>query len=518
MLSIAEDDQWRTAATDPRLTGDLAVLAALSAFLFALHAAFGGGFGYHHDELYFVACGERFALGYVDQPPLVPWLAALSRWLFGESLRGLRFFPAVAGAAGLFLTGLLARRLGAGRFGQIVASLGYLIAPVFLRSQNLLAIPAFEPLFWAGCSYLVVRIIQEDRPRLWLAVGALAGAGLMNKHTMLFYGAGLVAGLLLTPHRRQLRTFWPWLGGAAALVIFLPNLVWQAQNGWPTLQFLKGINVRVMGAIPLTEFLVGQVLYMHPFNLVVWGAGLIFFFGMAAGKPYRLLGWIYVAVLVLLIAAKSKIYYLGPAYPMLLAGGGVALERLAGRRRWGWLRPALPALLLFAGVSFAPVALPILPIDATDRFVKVATFGAVKNSYELTADLHDQFGWEELVALAARGWESLSEDEKRRAIILADDRGAAAAIDFFGHRHDLPPARSGVLSYWLWGWGDGPADIVVGVGFRRRTLDQFCGDVTEIATFTDARVNPWRNNQLVAVCREPKLSIAELWPQLKRWD
>lgn len=165
---------------------------AVAAFL--LHMVFGGSFGYHHDEMYFVACGERLAFGYVDQPPLVPWVAALSRALFGDSLRGLRFFPALAGAAAIFLTGILTRRLGGGRFAQLVACLAMLIAPVYLRSQNLLSIPAFEPFFWVLASILLVRIIQEDRPNLWLALGAVAGLGLMTKHTMLFYGAGLVVG------------------------------------------------------------------------------------------------------------------------------------------------------------------------------------------------------------------------------------------------------------------------------------------------------------------------------------
>lgn len=489
-------------------------LAALIGFL--LHMACNGGYGYHHDEMYFVACGERFAFGYIDQPPLVPWIAALSRELFDGSLRGLRFLPALFHAASILLTGLLARRLGGGRFAQSLACITVLIAPVYLRTGNLLCIPAFEPFYWVLCSYLIVRIIQEDRPKLWLWVGLAAGLGLMTKHTMLFYVAGLGAGLVITSQRRLLKSPWLWAGAGVALLILLPNLIWQMQNDWLTLRWLRGLNESVMSRISPAEFLLGQILYLHPFNLPIWLAGLAYFLFSPSARPYRFLGWIFIAVFTFLLIANSKVYYLAPAYPTLLAGGGIVVEHFMKegvRRRW---RPAVPILLVLGGVLLAPVSLPVLPIDTTDEYIQVVTLGALENSYEVTMDLHDQFGWEELVGQVAEAYHGLSSGEKEHCIILTADRGVASAIDYFGKTRDLPPARCWDLNYGLWGYGGEPVDVIVSVGLSRKTLDRFVNDVEEVSVFTHEHVNQWRNDQLIAICRNLMVPFEKIWVQLVR--
>ena len=343
-------------------------LLVLSAVKLLLHLPVLHRYGYHNDELYFIACGRHFSFGFVDHPPFVPWMARFATDLFGPSLFGLRIIPALAGCSAVFLTGLLVRRMGGGRFAQGLACAATIIAPVFLRTGNMLAIPSFEPLFWLGCSYLLVRLIQEDEHRLWLWLGLVAGAGLLNKHSMLFFGAGLLVGLLLTPLRKHLQTPWPYLGGAVAFLIFLPNLLWQISNGWPTVGFLVDLNARVMGDIAVFQFLAGQVLYLHPLNTLIWTPGLLFLFASRTGRPYRALGWIFVVVFLLLLVAKSKIYYLAPAYPALFAAGSIAIEQWTRLTR-RWLRPTLITALVAGGVALGPVALPLLSINATDRFM-----------------------------------------------------------------------------------------------------------------------------------------------------
>ena len=227
---------------DWRFPGSLALLKVL------IHLPILGRYGYHHDELYFLACGQRLALGYVDHAPLVPWIARLADELFGQSLYGLRILAVLAGAGAVFLAGLLTRRLGGGRFAQLSACLSMLVAPVYLRSGNMLCLPAFEPLFWTAGFYLVARILQEDQPRLWPWVGLVVGVGLLNKHSMLFFALALVVALLLTPERRQFRSPWLYAGGAVATVVFLPNIVWQIANEWPTVEFLRHLNRETMAA------------------------------------------------------------------------------------------------------------------------------------------------------------------------------------------------------------------------------------------------------------------------------
>ena len=226
-------------------------------------------FGFHHDELYFIACGDHLSFGYVDHAPLVPWIARLATTVFGESLVGLRIFATLAGALTIFLIGMLASRMGGGRFAQLLACLAWLVAPVSLRTGNMLAIPSFEPLFWVACAWVLVRIADEGSPRLWPWLGLIAGGGLLNKHSMLFFGFGLAVGLLATPLRRHLRTPWPWMGAGVALLLFLPNIVWQVQHGWPTASFLRSLNETVMAGVSKLQFVGGQLLYMNPFAAFV---------------------------------------------------------------------------------------------------------------------------------------------------------------------------------------------------------------------------------------------------------
>lgn len=506
-----------SAAPNRQQRGDALFLGGFALFTLVLHLVYNRWYGYHHDEFYFLACGYHLAFGYVDHPPLTPWIARLSDELFGQSLIGLRFFPAVAGAAAVLLTGLLARRLGGSRFAQAVACTAFIIAPVFLRTGNVLAIPSFEPLFWVACAYLIVRIIQEDKPELWLAVGAVAGLGLMNKHTMAFFGVGLAVGLLLTPQRKQFLSPWLYAGGAIAFLIFLPNLIWQLQNDWPTVQFIRRLNEEVMSGISLPQFILGQLLYLHPFNAPIWIAGLIWLSRGEAGKPYRILGWIYVIVFVVLLLAKSKIYYLAPAYPAVLAAGGVAVARFVERKQTPWLRPVTLGALAVGGAALAPVALPVLDIETTDRYIDKVTFGALGNVYEITGDLHGQFGWQTRIQAVAEVYESLPPEEREHAVIFAPNYGLAGMVDYLGKDYGLPDAISGHMTYHLWGPGDGPFDTVIALNMRRESLEPVFEEVDMRAPVELEQVNPGQREFHIAVCRKPRVAIDKVWPELREW-
>ncbi len=501
-------------STDRIVPAGFALLALL------IHLPVLSRYGYHHDELYFLACGQHLALGYVDHAPLVPWIARLMDTLFPHSLFALRLPVVLAAALAVFLTGLMARRLGGGRFAQAVACLTAVVAPAYLRMGNVLHLPPFELLFWTLASYLVLRIIQEDEPRLWPFVGLVAGVGLLNKHSMLFYGFGLVVALLLTPQRKHLRSPWLYVGGAIAVSLLALNLAWQIANGWPTVEFLRGLNAHTMGRIPVWLFALGQVLYLNPFSAPVWIGGLFFFFSRA-GAPVRALGWIYVAVFLLLVVVKSKIYYLAPAYPPLLAAGGVLIEQLAERWNARWLRPATLGVLIAGGALLAPIGLPLLSIDATERYVNRLTFGAFGNIYELTGDLHGQFGWPERVAAVAQVYTSLSSEERARTAIYGPWYGIAGAIDYFGAAHGLPKAISGHMTYHLWGPPPGPVDTVIVAGISREGLDDLKAIFAEVEIAAEVQlenVNPWERRFLIAVCRKPKVDIQTYWPKARNWS
>ena len=494
---------------------DNALLGALAFLKILIHLPFLGRWGFHHDELYFLACGRHPAFGYVDHAPMVPWIARLAEELMPGSLLGLRLFSLLAGVGSVVLTVLLTRRLGGGRFAQGLAGLTMIAAPVFLRMNGVLCIPAFEMLFWIGGFYLTILAVDEDRPRLWLALGLLAGVGLMTKHSLLFFGFGLVVGLLLTPARRHLRSPWLYVGGFLAFLIFLPNLLWQVSNQWPTLEFLRQVNERTMTGISAAQFIAGQFLYLGPASALVWIAGLIFFFATETGRRYRILGWMYVAVFVLLLALKSKIYYLMPAYPPLVAGGAVLWEQFLENRR-GWRR-VLPAMVVGGSLLLAPLSLPILPIDRTEHFVHILTFGAFENIFELTGDLRGMFGWQERVEVLAEVYQELPEDERRRTAIYAGWYGPAGAIDLFGPAHGLPPAFSDHMSYHLWGPPEEDFEVLLAVNTRLEDLRNYFEDVTVAREIRLENVNPWDEVFQVLVCRRPKGNLRAAWPELGRY-
>lgn len=498
-----------------------AVPAGLAAITLLVHLPVLGRYGVHHDELYFLACGRHLASGYVDHAPLVPWIARLMDTMFPGSLLALRLPAALAVAAAVFLTGLLARRLGGGRFAQLTACLAMLGAPVYLRTAQMLCIPAFELPLWVPGSYLVLRLIQQDEPKLWVWVGLVAGLGLMTKHSMLFFGFGLVAALLLTPQRRQLRSPWLYLGGGTAALVFVPNVLWQIANGWPTVEFLRGLSATTLSGISVAQFVIGQVLYLNPVTAPIWIAGLVFFFFTEVGKPSRVLGWIYVSVFVLLALINSKIYYLAPAYPALLAGGGVALEQLVLRKGWAWLRPVTVGGLAVGGAVLAPVGLPILSIGATERYIQIMTLGAFPNVYELTGDLHGQFCWKERAGIVAGVYDRLSPEERKRSVIFGTWYGVAGAVDYFGGAYGLPGAVSGHMTYHLWGLPAKPIDTLIVAGVPAARIEEWRAMFEEVSVAADAQlenVNPWERRFLVLLCRKPKLGVHELWPRARNWS
>jgi hypothetical protein len=502
-------------------SSDLLILACFALAKLALHLFFSGQYGYFRDEFYYLACGERLDWGYVDHPPFVALAAHVARTSLGESLFALRLFPAVAGALTLFLIGLIARELGGGRWAQALAALAALVAPVYLALPGFLSMNAFDLLFWALAFYLVVVILKHDRPRLWLLVGVVAGAGLMNKYSMGFWGAGLVAGLVLTPARRYLRDKWIWAGGAAALVIFLPHILWQIQHGFPTREFIRNATEMKIAATSPVEFLATQLLFVHPMGAVVALAGLAFLLFAAQAKPFRALGWCFLAVLAILLATRSKPYYLAPAFIPLLGAGGVALEAWLRGPKLAWVKPVFAILLVAGGAVTAPFVLPVLPVETYIRYAEFVGLkpqsGERSELGKLPQHYADMFGWPEMVETVAKVYHSLPEKERSECAIFGSNYGEAGAIDFFGPRHGLPKALSGHNKYWLWGPRGYSGQCVITVGERREDVAKVFEEVELAAVFTHPYVMPYENNLPIFICRRPRVSLAAYWPMTKKF-
>jgi len=481
-------------------------------------------YGYFRDELYFLDCARHLDWGYVDCAPLVAVYAKIAL-LLGGSLPSLRVLSMLAGAAMVALTVLLARQLGGGAFAQALAGLGIIIAPVHLMIDSILSMNAFEPLFWMGCVLILIRIIRGGDPRLWIVFGVLAGLGLENKHSTLFFGAAVAVAVVATPLRRELARPWIWLGAAVALAIFLPNFIWQWQNGFPTIEDLQ--NVRAIGKnveLAPIPFILQQVLIMHPGNLPVWLIGLWFLL-VGRGRAFRAVGWIYLSLFVLFMALHAKDYYLAPAYPMLLAAGGVAIEmwstRISGSRARAAVRYSIAGWLVLSGAILVPLALPLLsPADQVAYQHKLGLAppkSEVGHVGPLPQLWGDQFGWPELVEEVAEIYWALPEDERSRTGIFASNYGEAGAINLFGPQHGLPPAICAHQTHSMWGPGDFDGDQLIWLQWRPEWLEDRCGSVDIVGE----NYHPWgmaEENRPILLCRDLSPSLAEQWPELRRWN
>ena len=495
---------------------------------FALHMVTSNRYGYFRDALYYLACSEHLSFGYVDQPPLIALLAWVARNTLGTSLPALVFWPALAGAARIVLTAAFARELGAKRFGVSLAAALAATPGVWWVIDHQFAMNTLEALFWGGCAFVILLVLKTQNAKLWLLFGVIAGVGLENKYSMAIFAFALLFGLLLSSQRRLLFTPWLLAGGGAALLIFLPNLIWNIKNDWPFLELLH--NIRATGKdviLPPGKYLLQQILMLNPVSFPFWFGGLLYFFFSREAKPYRAFGWAFIITIGFFLFTHGKDYYSAPAYVMLLAAGGFATERLlnarfAARQRVRAVLKPLSFVWLLAGIiPLLPLVLPVLPVDAFLRYQSRLPFEVPRAERSfigaaLPQYYADEFPWPGMVQAVASVYHALPPDERTKTAIFCSNYGQAAAIDFFGPQYGLPKAISGHQSYFLWGPRNYTGEIVILVGEDEgEALEQF-DSVTVAATLN----NPyafWYENQPILLCRGLKWDLQTGWPRVKNW-
>ena len=500
--------------------GATAIVLYIAAASFLAHMLTAGRYGYFRDELYYLACARHLAFGYVDQPPMIAFVTWLTVHTIGTSLHALHFLPALAGAALVWLTAMIARELGGGRFAQGLSALSVGLAGIFVIMAHLLTMNVFEPLFWMGCAWVVIRIIKTGNQKLWVWFGVLVGLGLENKYSMVFFGFAVVVGLLLTAERKAFRSPWIWLAGAIAFAIFLPNLIWNIQHHWPFIELMHNIRASGRDIVrgPLA-FLGEQILMMSPLNFPIWLAGLLFLFFGRGGQRFRVLGWAFLVVLATMMILQGKDYYSAPAYPMLLAAGAVVIERAVGVR--GWLKPATAVLLIVGAAPFFPIILPILPLNTYVHYQEILRYAppAAEKSHlrsPLPQYYSDDLGWEEMTAAVAKAYYRLTPGLRSATAIFAQNYGEAGAIDFFGPKYGLPKAISGHQTYFLWGPRNYNGVGMIILGGSRKDLEQHFGQVLHVGDFG---VPYALEHGPIWMCTQPRgWNLQQIWTKLKNWD
>jgi len=507
--------------------GDWMLLGGLTLITFVLHVAFYKGYGFFRDELYFIACSRHLAWGYVDQPPGVAVAAWASRHLLGDTLFAIRFVPMLFAAAQVLFTGLTARAMGGCRYAVLLACICVVAAPEYFGSY--LNTDAFMMLGWAACGYIAVLILAGGNPRLWLWFGLAAGLALQGKHAMLFFGFAFVGGLLLSSQRKMLLGPWPYAGGAVALIIFLPNLIWEYRRNWATLELLRNIahSNKDLPVGPWAYF-VSNVHSLSDLSFPIWFGGILWCLFAKAGRRFRAIGWMWIVAYVTFIVLKGKTYYLTPIYAPLFAAGAVSVESLLewSATKRAWLKPVLgtviAVLILLYGMIGWPFAMPMMSVHKFIAYEQA--LGVAPEKWEtislnqLPQQYADMFGWPEMAAAVARVHDTMPPEERVKCGILTRNYGEAAAIDYFGRAYGLPHAISGHQSYWLWGPGPYTGECLIVIGNDRETLQKMFASVVQAGETYQQYAIPYENHRSIWIVRGPKFgTLEQAWPKFKAW-
>ena len=489
---------------------DLALLLAIAAMVALVHLLTNGRYGFHRDELQTLSDARHMDWGFVAYPPVTPFLERIGLSIFGVSLVGLRLFSVIAQATAIVVTGLMARELGGGRLAQVAAALGVTLSPLPLFEGTEFQYSTFDYLWWVLIAYFIIRLLKTDDPRWWLAIGAVVGVGLMTKYTMVFLVAGILVGLVLTPARRFFGSPWFWGGVALALLIFLPNLMWQMRHDFISLHFLRHIHARDVRQGRANGFVRGQFLICaNLFAAPLWVAGLL---GYLRDRRYRLLAYMYLVPLALFLVGKGRTYYLAGAYPMLIVMGAVVGERWVASLPRLWRRTLVAAYFIGVAAVGIYVGAIILPLASSGP---LRDFALSKNG-----DLREEIGWNELVKTVAGIRDSLPPDQQQHVGVVVGNYGEQGAIEILGPAYHLPAPISMTNSAWLRRYPEPPPSILIVLGFSGEEADK---------AFTSCRLaghngNPHgvKNEESedhpdIFVCDVPRKTWPEFWEDEQRF-
>ncbi len=499
------------------------VILVVSVFTLLLHfySNLFANYGIFRDEFYYLACTNRLSAGYVDQPPLSIYLLALSKMIFGTSLFAVRLFPALAAAFTVYITGLLTARIGGGTFAVLAACVTLVFSPIFLALNTFFSMNTFDHLFWAISAYLVVRIVQENKPGHWIILGITLGFGMLNKISMAWFGAGLAAGLLLTPFRFHLKTKWPYIAVLTAVLIFLPYIIWNITHDFAHLQFIRNATRYKYDTVTPLEFVGGQLLLPGPATILIWLPGLLYLLIGKAVAKYRILPLIFLTTFIILIINwHSKPEYLAPAYPMILAGGAFFVEMVFKNRSFGWVKYAVVFLIVITGIAVMPMALPLLPVKT---FISYSQFIGVgqqnsenKEMGELPQFYADMFGWEDLAKDVSDVYTALPDSEKTGTVIFAGNYGEAGALEYYSSTYDLPAVICPHNSYWFWSDPDtNKYKTIIVLGGNIEDHKSTCRDVSLASVHKTGYSMPYENNLPIYICRDVYRSLKEVWRQAR---
>lgn len=477
-------------------------------------------YGFHRDELLYLAQGDHLALGYMEAPPITAWMGRLARFLGGDSLFTLRTLTALTGFSITLLTIQIVRKLKGNLFAQALAVACILSSTALFRNHTLFQPVVFDQFFWLLTYYFLVCYLVDKQTIYLLLLGVAAGLGMLAKYNMLFCGGGIVLALFTTSHRKLLLSKWPWVALGITLLILLPNFIWQYQHDFPVLEHFAALYKKQLKEINPAGFLWAQVSMHQYITTPVWLLGLWYFLRV---KPYHWLGWAYLFTLGLFIWGKGQAYYFNGVYPLMFAGGAVCVSQwLVQVKAHFILRPLFIFILLLFGFIYMPYGTPFLPIKSFIQYTQktgIKTIIALPNGRvkNLTNDYADMFGWQEQVKIIAQLYHQLTPQEQSQCILWGENYGEAGALNHLGKKYGLPPAISVHGSFYLWGTGNPKATLAITIGLSKKDMEQLFEDVTLVTIFKHPYAIDEEHNIPILICRKLKKPLATYWKAWRKY-
>ena len=493
-----------------------------AALFFLIQVIAGTNYPVFRDEFYYLDCASRLAFGYVDQPPFSILVLAVWKFFFSDSLLSLRILPALFGSLFIISSGFLARELGGNKFSQFLASVVIFCAPVYWALCSFYSMNSIDILIWVVLFIILARIINNGTDKLWVILGIAAGIGLMNKLSVGYFGVALAAAILCTPSRKWYANKYFWLFGAIAFLIFSPYIIWNFQNDFASLEFIR--NASQFKNVKLTpfQFLKDLILQVNPLNIFVWLTGLYALLFSSKLKQYRLFGFTFLFILLIVFLNNGKPYYMAVAFPILLTAGSVRISEFFESRKLKILKYAVPVILLASIVFLLPLVIPVLqPEQAADYFRKLGiktASGEKKKTGTLPQTFADRFGWEELAGIVLNIYNALPEEEKKHTAVYTNNYGEAGAINYYSKGKEKPEVLSGHNNHFLWPpENDDITTLIIVGGSIENHLKTF-EEVTEAGRTRNEYSMPYENDMPVFIARKPKVKLKDIWKKTKHYD
>ncbi len=481
-----------------------------------------GAYGFFRDEFYYIACSDHLAWGYVDQPPFSLFLLKLSRLIFGDSLAAIRLVPSLMHAGTIVITGMLVKEMGGKVMAIFLACFAVACSIIHLGMTLIYSMNSIDIFLWALSMYLLVKIINTQNQKIWIWLGIVLGIGLLNKISVLFLGAGIFVGIVMT-NRSWFASRYVYLAGGIALLLFLPYIFWNITNDYAHLEFIRNASGEKYASLNALSFIKEQLILVNPISTPFWICGLLAIFLYKPLGEYKIIGWIYcVAFIILIVNGSSKGEYLAPAYAGLFAVAGIFIERKATSKAIAWIKFAYPILLFIGTLFLLPLVLPLLPvkhyISYTNKLNIAPSSNEGKELSQLPQFYADMFGWKKKAQDVAEVFNTLSAEEKKKCAIFSTNYGRCGAIDFYGEALGLPKTIGNHNNYFIWGPREYTGELVIIVG---GVLEDHVGDfesVTLMKTSTCTYCMPYENNVQIFLGRKLKYNLSEVWQHEKHYD